>query len=658
MKKKIIGAVGIRLAVILFVIPKYPSDFFVPFLSQADFNFDFWTMWVNSGGDIRAFPYGLAMLIAYFPSLLIFESSHFLPIGGAFLFEFFIAFQFLAIEALLWRFIYKNKAMKESLNIFLFSPLIIWVNYFLGLNDLFPSACLFLSAYLLLTRKYKLAGVFIGLAIGMKFSLALVLPFLVLFAWDNPRFKKRIWTTTFLAVVVGTIMYIPGIYSAGFREMVFNNRESIKALEYTISFADSRLLILPSIYILLMYWIWKAGRISVEVLIAFFGIALFLISAFSPASLGWMLWGLPLMFMNLAKERKSRVQLLLIQCLFLLFSILNGIEIQTAFGALKVQEINNVVSDMIFTLGIILVVIYSYSSLKTAILYGDRYKIAAAPLTISIAGDSGTGKDTLAYALIQMFTPNSATVLCGDDYHKYERGDIFWESITHLNPAANYLDLWERDYKLAHKRRHFKQREYDHRSGKFSQLKPRFRRDLLISQGIHGLYPGLSEKSDVRIFMSMDNDLRIKLKLARDMNLRGKTRQDILNTIGNRQKDYSDFVASQVESSDIHFHLHELSGDIHLRVIVVRSYYIDKIISALIIHAKLRIVESTEENAKVFDIDPTNFDGKSHRFLLNSLLTDFDQLFLEDPRIEDGAIGIMSLISILLTAHNREEHLA
>jgi predicted membrane-bound dolichyl-phosphate-mannose-protein mannosyltransferase len=120
----------------------------------------------------------------------------------------------LAIEVLFWRYLAKTNSMRHSLNIFLFSPLIIWVNYFMGLNDFFPSVTLFAAAYLLLNHKYRTAGVLIGIAIGMKFSLALVLPFLILFAWDNPRFKRNIWKTAIASIVVGGILYLPGLYLA------------------------------------------------------------------------------------------------------------------------------------------------------------------------------------------------------------------------------------------------------------------------------------------------------------------------------------------------------------------------------------------------------------------------------------------------------------
>jgi hypothetical protein len=40
--------------------------------------------------------------------------------------------------------------------------------------------------------------------------------------------------------------------------------------------------------------------------------------------------------------------------------------------------------------------------------------------------------------------------------------------------------------------------------------------------------------------------------------------------------------------------------------------------------------------------------------ILQIQLIDFDQLFLEEPKIPDGALGIMATISIIVAANRRE----
>jgi uridine kinase len=655
MKLKISSAILLRLIIVIIVIPSYLNSYFAPFLLRLNFDIDNWSSWLNSGGDNQSFPYGFAMLLVYLPSLIFSQILQHLALEPERALEIAVGLQMLAIETLFWKQMAKTKSMRHSLNIFLFSPLIIWVNYFLGLNDFFPSVCLFTASYFLLNHKYRTAGILMGIAIGMKFSLGLILPFLILFAWDNPRFKKNVWITSIVSVCTGAILYFPALYSQAFREMVFSNKESMKALGYFLHFGENRILILPLIYVLLLYWLWKAGRISVDVLIAFFGIALFLISAFSPASIGWMLWGLPLMFMNLAQEKRSRFQLVLIQILFLFHSLSIGMQIQTVRGTLEFSGLSSEIRNLTFTLAITLVALWSYSSLKTSIRHGDIYKIAKAPLTVSIAGDSGTGKDTLTNALKNMFTENTATVLCGDDYHKYERGDISWQNFTHLNPTANYLDLWEKDLRLAHRRKYFEQREYDHESGKFSQMKPKHRRDLVISQGLHGLYSRLIEKSDLCVFLSMSDDLRIKLKLNRDSSSRGHTRDSILASIKVRENDYLEFVAPQLENSDIHFHIYEVDDSLHLRIASNSNFVIDQFVGELASLTNTRIQESQQLTRKIYELAPGNIAIETLRHLLRNNISEFDQLFIEEPDIPENIIGIMATLSIILLTNKREE---
>jgi uridine kinase len=654
MKVRYACAVSIRLAAIFFIIPTYLSGYFVPFLNQLSMNVDIWSPWLESGGDERAFPYGMAMLFVYFPSLIFSQLLEFITIDSTRSLEISIGLQMLAFEILMWRKLNASETMKKSINIFLFSPLIIWVNYFLGLNDFLPSACLFLASYLLLSHRYRSAGAWIGIAIGMKFSLALTLPFLILFAWDNPRFKKYIWNTFFVACAVGALFYIPGIYSEGFRTIVFNNKETLKAVEYFLFLGDNKVLVLPSIYLLLLYWLWKAGRISIEVLIAFFGISLLFISALSPASIGWMLWGLPLLIMNLAQEKKSRILLVLIQSLYLTHSIAAGVQVQSIFGNIDLPALNGFFTDMIFSIAIVVTTIWSYSSLNLAIQHGDLYKIADRPLTVSIAGDSGTGKDTLSDALKNLFSSETASILCGDDYHKYERGHDSLKNLTHLNPAANYLDLWARDYNLALGRKSFEQRSYDHDSGRFTQLKQRKRTDLVVSQGLHGLFTELSRKSDARVFLSMEDELRINLKIERDGKFRKQSRESILQNIEQRSEDYELYIAPQVKNSNVHFHLFEAEGQLSLKISSSSNHMIDKFINEINDRNPDSVSEFIELDTKVYLINSKDVNPFTLEEVLKSLVTGYNQLFLSEPKIPEGVLGVMVVLVVILMTANRQ----
>jgi uridine kinase len=257
-----------------------------------------------------------------------------------------------------------------------------------------------------------------------------------------------------------------------------------------------------------------------------------------------------------------------------------------------------------------------------------------------------------------MFTKETSITICGDDYHKYERGDESWNKITHLNPTANYLDLWARDYALAYNRQYFEQREYDHDSGKFSQLKPRLRRDLLISQGLHALFPQLTGNSDLKIYMSMDDELRIKLKLERDQKSRGQSYETIADSIKRRKDDYLLYIAPQKEMSEIHFHLLEKEGELQLEVASPANWVIDSFFESIAGLTSHPVMENTELGRRVYRVNSSHFQTPVLKKILNDQLTGYDQLFLEEPVIPEGALGVMSVLTIILVATSREEYSA
>ena len=66
-------------------------------------------------------------------------------------------------------------------------------------------------------------------------------------------------------------------------------------------------------------------------------------------------------------------------------------------------------------------------------------------MLINVSGSSGVGKTTISTIISLILTnlKNGVLHLCGDDLHKWERGDDSWRVVTHLNPEANNLALGE-----------------------------------------------------------------------------------------------------------------------------------------------------------------------------------------------------------------------
>ena len=65
------------------------------------------------------------------------------------------------------------------------------------------------------------------------------------------------------------------------------------------------------------------------------------------------------------------------------------------------------------------------------------------PIILAIVGDSAAGKSTLTSGLVKILGEERVTVVCTDDYHKYDRKERAQLGITPLHPDCNYLDVLE-----------------------------------------------------------------------------------------------------------------------------------------------------------------------------------------------------------------------
>ena len=163
----------------------------------------------------------------------------------------------------------------------------------------------------------------------------------------------------------------------------------------------------------------------------------------------------------------------------------------------------------------------------------------------AICGDSGTGKTTMATTLADRLS--DAFVLECDRYHRWERHDPHWEEYTHLNPAANDIDLMNCDMRALTAGVTVCRREYDHTTGKFTdnqEIKPTRH---LIACGLHTLMV----PHDVGIFMETDPVLKTQWKIARDISKRGYTLAEVKQQIENRQGDYKSFIYPLISCADV-----------------------------------------------------------------------------------------------------------
>ena len=168
--------------------------------------------------------------------------------------------------------------------------------------------------------------------------------------------------------------------------------------------------------------------------------------------------------------------------------------------------------------------------------------------TFAVTGDSGSGKTTISNILKELL--NNSFVLECDRYHKWDRSDDKWKSITHLNPDANYITKMSSDVFDLKIGNNIYQVDYDHKNGKFTDKELVESRENIIVCGLHSLYLPNSIV-DLKIYMDTDDNLRIPWKIKRDTQKRGYSIEKILEQINSRKLDFQKYILPQKEKADI-----------------------------------------------------------------------------------------------------------
>ena len=538
--------------------------------------------------------------------------------------------------------------------LYIFSPIVLYVNFVYLQSDAIVGAFILFCVIQLLNRKEILSGTLFGLAVGCKFGILIILPFFFTFAFSNKRFRSSILKTLSWSIPVVVLSYLPGLWSEGFRKMVFFTNESSQWYSLKIKVGSAEVMLFLAIYILLIIWIWRAGKTNLQVLSGFLGTALMALSLASTSAVGWHLWGLSILILLSFWEKSELLfTFLVLQVSIVLRDVFSpnlnrfGFDVSEAF-----------LFDLSFTISITLGFAWTISNLKKTVNESDTLQLNKRPLSVLIAGDSGVGKDTLAQALACFIGTESTTMIAGDGYHKYERGNKRWNANTHLKPSQNDLHSWQNDLKNATARNSFYKQEYDHTVGRFTMgalVKPK---DLIVSQGLHALMGDISKEVDVSIFMEMDNTTRLNFKIKRDTNIRNRNIKEVQREIFKRRKDYQEFVSPQKQIADLVFsqraynnespHISEL--EIEMRDIHFAENLYGKLVPFVPL-LKMRVVEN--EYALLQFREVFLVDKKILNSFLKSSFSSYEELRISTNSLQDGSLGVMTAVSMLFVENKR-----
>jgi len=179
-------------------------------------------------------------------------------------------------------------------------------------------------------------------------------------------------------------------------------------------------------------------------------------------------------------------------------------------------------------------------------------EMIARPIILGIVGDSAAGKTTLSRGIIQILGTKYASVLCTDDYHRYNRQQRKELGITPLHPECNYLDIMTQHLRLLRAGEPILKPHYEHKLGDFGPPQYIVPHPFLIVEGLLGFYrQEMRNAYSVRVYLNPPEELRRRWKVRRDSTERGYSEQEVLRELDIREPDSAAFIRPQRYHADI-----------------------------------------------------------------------------------------------------------
>lgn len=174
------------------------------------------------------------------------------------------------------------------------------------------------------------------------------------------------------------------------------------------------------------------------------------------------------------------------------------------------------------------------------------------PIILGIVGDSAAGKTTLTRGIAQVLGPENVTVICTDDYHRYDRQQRAAIGITALHPDCNHLDIMQQHLTLLRTGQPILKPIYSHKTGTFDPpeyIKPS---QFVIVEGLLGYATrGARDCYDVKVYLAPPEPLRAQWKIKRDTMKRGYSEEQVLAELEKREPDSEEFIRPQRKVADV-----------------------------------------------------------------------------------------------------------
>jgi len=158
--------------------------------------------------------------------------------------------------------------------------------------------------------------------------------------------------------------------------------------------------------------------------------------------------------------------------------------------------------------------------------------MSSLPVILGVAGGTGSGKTTVAHALLDAVGAERLAFLPQDNYYR----DIEWKDEKQLlsynfdHPSALDTELFVEHLRTLKSGRPVEAPIYDfvhhRRSKETRRIEPQ---QVIMAEGILLLAePDIRGLLDFKIYVDTDSDVRLKRRILRDIHERGRALEDIL----------------------------------------------------------------------------------------------------------------------------------
>jgi phosphoribulokinase len=173
-------------------------------------------------------------------------------------------------------------------------------------------------------------------------------------------------------------------------------------------------------------------------------------------------------------------------------------------------------------------------------------------IILGIVGDSAAGKTTLTKGIAQVLGEDNVTVICTDDYHRYDRAQRAKMGISALHPDCNYLDIIEQHLALLREGQAILKPIYNHSTGAFDPPEYIEPRKYVIVEGLLGYSTRrMRDSYDVKTYLAPPESLRTTWKVKRDTRKRGYDESQVLEQLRKREPDSEAFIRPQRKWADM-----------------------------------------------------------------------------------------------------------